>query len=74
MSIVPSASPDPVAEPGSIVIRAKRRNGRLIVTDAEAVGQHATMVLDTGAEISIGNQALHRRLLENLKRRCEANL
>jgi predicted aspartyl protease len=64
MSIVPSASPDTAAEPGSIVIRAKRRNGRLIVTDAIAAGQRTTMVLDTGAEVSIGNPELHRRLLE----------
>lgn len=64
MSVVPSASPDAADEPGSIVIRAKRRNGRLIVTDAVAGGQSTIMVLDTGAEVSIGNPALHRRLLE----------
>ncbi|HEX6785064.1 MAG TPA: retroviral-like aspartic protease family protein [Sphingomicrobium sp.] len=63
MSVVPSSAPDIAEEPGSIVIRAKRKNGRLIVTDAEAAGQRTTMVLDTGAEISIGNEALHRRLL-----------
>ena len=63
MSIVPSYAPDPAAEANSIIIRAKRKNGRLIVTDAVAGGQSVTMVLDTGAEISMGNAALHRRLL-----------
>jgi predicted aspartyl protease len=63
MSIVPSYAPDPAAEANSIIIRAKRKNGRLIVTDAVAGGQSVTMVLDTGAEISMGNEVLHRRLL-----------
>jgi len=65
MSIVPSYTPDPAAEPGSIIIQAKRKNGRLIVTDAEAADQQTVMVLDTGAEISIGNESLHRRLLQH---------
>ena len=63
MSIVPSSMPDPSFEKGSIVVRAKRKNGRLIVTDADANGQDLTVVLDTGSQVSIGNQALRRRLL-----------
>jgi predicted aspartyl protease len=62
MSIVPSVSPDFADEPGTIVIEARRRNGRLIVTDAEANGRHVTIVLDTGSQISIGNEALKRAL------------
>lgn len=63
MSIVPSSSPDPSSADGAIVVRAKRKNGRLIVTDAMADGASLTVVLDTGSEITIGNQALRRRLL-----------
>jgi predicted aspartyl protease len=63
MSIVPSKSPDFRAEPGTIVVEARRKNGRLIVTDAEANGQPLTVVLDTGSQVSIGNQALRDRLL-----------
>lgn len=63
MSVVPAYAPDPADEPGAIVIRAKRTNGRLIVTDVNIAGQRVTMVLDTGAEVSIGNEALHRKLL-----------
>src|SRR3954447_6478858 len=62
MSIVPSASPDWHDEPGTIVVEARRRNGRLVVTDAYANGQHITVVLDTGSQISIGNEALRTML------------
>lgn len=63
MSIVPSATPDFNDERGTIVVRAKRKNGRLVVTDAVANDERLTVVLDTGSQVSIGNQALRRRLL-----------
>jgi predicted aspartyl protease len=63
MSIVPSKAPDFRDEPGTIVIEARRKNGRLIVTDAQANGQTLTVVLDTGSQVSIGNRALRQRLL-----------
>jgi len=63
MSIVPSATPDFTDERGSIVVRAKRKNGRLVVTDAVANDERLTVVLDTGSQVSIGNQVLRRRLL-----------
>ena len=62
MSIVPSAVPDFKDEPGTIVVRANRRNGRLVLTEAVANGRPVTVVLDTGAQLSIGNAALRRRL------------
>lgn len=46
----------------TIVVEARRRSGRLIVTEAEIDGQRLTVVLDTGSEISIGNEALRRAL------------
>jgi predicted aspartyl protease len=63
MSIVPSKSPDFRPEPGTIIVEARRKNGRLIVTDAEANGARLTVVLDTGSQITIGNQALRDRLV-----------
>jgi len=63
MSIVPSASPDFHAEPGTIVIQARRKNGRLIVTDAVANGQPVIVVLDTGSDLCLGNEALRSKLL-----------
>lgn len=63
MSIVPSASPQRDYEPDAIVITASRRNGRLIFTDARINGRHATVILDTGSQVSIGNQALRDALM-----------
>jgi predicted aspartyl protease len=65
MSIVPAAAPDFAREPDTIVVRAKRKNGRLVVTDAVANGERLTVVLDTGSQVSIGNQALRQRLLRS---------
>ena len=63
MTIVPSAQADFRYEPGTIVVEARRKNGRLILTDAVANGQKVTVVLDTGSEICVGNEALRRRLM-----------
>jgi predicted aspartyl protease len=50
------------AEADTIVVEGRRRAGRLIVTDAEADGQRLTVILDTGSEVTIGNQALRNAL------------
>jgi len=63
LSIVPSAMPDFKAEPGTIVVRGTRKNGRLIITDAAANGRPLAVVVDTGAQYTIGNSALRRALL-----------
>ncbi len=45
-----------------IVVTAKRRSGQLIMTDARIDGVWADVVIDTGAETTIGNRALQRAL------------
>lgn len=50
------------SDPDAIVVEARRRAGRLIVTEAELDGQKLTVVLDTGSEMSVGNAALRRAL------------
>ncbi len=62
MSIVPSSTPDFRDEPGTIIVEARRRNGRLVVTDAVADGRDLTVVLDTGSQVTIGNEALRQSL------------
>ena len=51
-----------VTEEGAILVRAKRREGRLVITDAEVDGERVTVVIDTGSSLTIGNAALRRRL------------
>lgn len=63
LSIVPSATVDLIKDPDAIVITATRRNGRLIFTEAKINGQRVTVVLDTGAQISVANRALRQLLM-----------
>ncbi len=46
----------------TIVVTARVRNGRLILTQARAENTPLTLVVDTGAQVSIGNEALRRKL------------
>lgn len=45
-----------------IVVRARRKLGRLIITDAVIDGVRTAVIIDTGAQSSIGNLALRRKL------------
>jgi predicted aspartyl protease len=63
MTVSPARrSPQPRDEPGTIVVRARTMLGRLILADARADGQKIWVVIDTGSQVSIGNDALRRRL------------
>ena len=45
-----------------IVVRARSKLGQLLITDAEIEGVRATVIIDTGAQASMGNLALQRRI------------
>ena len=62
MSVLPFRERRYRDKPGTIVVRAKRRNGRLVLSHATANGISLTLVLDTGSEMSIGNAALKAKL------------
>jgi len=49
--------------PGTIVVRGKNRLGALILVDAEIRGIPVLVVVDSGAELTVGNSALLRLLL-----------
>lgn len=53
-----------------IVVTAKSKFGQLIVTDAFYAGMRIQVVLDTGASVSLGNEAF-RRLVGRGKRRVQ---
>lgn len=63
LSIVPSPTAEFPEDPNVIVVQATRKNGRLIFADALANGRPTTVVIDTGAQISIGNEALREQLV-----------
>lgn len=62
MSIAPSRATWPRDDPDTIVVTARSRFGRLILVDADLEGEKVTVVLDTGSDVTIGNEALRRRL------------
>ena len=64
MSIVPSSNRENF-DRNEIVITARRRNGRLVLTQARANDRPVAVVLDTGAQISVGNAALRKQLVGN---------
>lgn len=53
------------AEEGAILVRAKRRQGRLVITDAEVDGERVSVILDSGSTLTVGNMALRHRLARN---------
>lgn len=57
-----SGDVQPAAEDGAIVVRARRLDGRLVITDAEIEGERVSVVIDTGSSLTIGNAALRRKL------------
>lgn len=50
-----------------IVVEARRRSGQLIMADARLDGVRVQVVIDTGAETSIGNLALQRAMAKKRK-------
>jgi predicted aspartyl protease len=69
MDITPSQKPSPRSDPGAIVISARSLFGRLVLVDADLDGEKVVVVLDTGAEVTIGNEALRRKLERKRKLR-----
>jgi predicted aspartyl protease len=51
-----------------IVVTARNRHGQLIITDAKIDGIQTAVVIDTGAQSSIGNLALGQALLKRSRR------
>lgn len=54
---------------GEIVVTARLKRGQLILTQVTANGLPLDAVIDTGSEITIGNKALHDRIIR--QRRSE---
>lgn len=61
MGISPSAARESL-DGEEIVVVARRKHGRLLFTDATVDGRGVVVVIDTGSEVSIGNEALRAKL------------
>jgi predicted aspartyl protease len=66
MTVVPSSKSDRASaeDEGMIVVTAKTRLGQLVMVDADANGQKVWVVVDTGAENSVGNTRLKRLMIK----------
>lgn len=62
MKIYPSQAAHEEHEPGTITVTARRKYGQLILVDADVDGEKVNVILDSGAQVSVGNAALRRRL------------
>lgn len=62
MKVVPSAGRRARYMDGAIIVTARSRFGRLIMTDAKLDGVKVAVVLDTGSSVSVGNEALRQAL------------
>lgn len=61
VTVADPRSPEP-SLPGEIVVTAHRRHGQLILTQASVASSRVYAVIDTGAEITMGNSALQARV------------
>ncbi|HEU4968976.1 retropepsin-like aspartic protease [Sphingomonas sp.] len=54
-------------DPDTIVVTARNRYGQLILVNSRLMGERVQVIVDTGAETSIGNLALLRKLERHKK-------
>ena len=66
MRVTPSRRPEDT-DPDTIVVTARNRYGQLILVDSKFLGEKVQVIVDTGAQTSIGNLALLERLTKRKK-------
>lgn len=64
ISVENTEKPLEMARSREIVVTARRRSGQLIFTEATISGLKVNVIVDTGAQISIANPVLQKRLLQ----------
>lgn len=62
MTISPSSRREERSDGDTIVVTARSQFGRLILADARAEGQKVWVIIDTGSQVTVGNEALRRKL------------
>lgn len=69
MTIQPASRTNVRLSNDDIVIVGRKRKGRLVIMDANVDGEHVAVILDTGSQVTVGNEALKRRLMAREGRR-----
>ena len=67
MRVYPSRVVPERFEPGMITVTARRKYGQLILVDADIDGEKVSVILDSGSQVSVGNNALRRKLMRKGK-------
>ncbi|MDB5669131.1 MAG: hypothetical protein JWO25_90 [Alphaproteobacteria bacterium] len=62
MTVVPSQRREEHWDGDAIVVRGRSRFGQLVLVDAAVEGEKVWVIIDTGAQVSIGNSMLRARL------------
>jgi predicted aspartyl protease len=62
MTVAPSSKREERWDDGAIVVTGRSRFGHLVLVDASVEGQKVWVIVDTGSEVTIGNNALRRKL------------
>ena len=73
ITIENTEKPLKMASRREIVVTARRRSGQLIFTEATISGLKVNVIVDTGAQISIANPVLQKRLIQRSKKLGEEN-
>lgn len=63
---VEASAGDERSEPGTIVVRGKRRFGQLVLVDSRFRGRKVYVIVDTGSQTSVGNLAFRRVVTRKL--------
>ncbi|MFD1610688.1 retroviral-like aspartic protease family protein [Sphingomonas tabacisoli] len=66
MKVVPSRYAGDT-DPDTIVVTARSKYGQLILVDSRFLGEKVQVIIDTGAQTSIGNLALLKRITQRKK-------
>jgi predicted aspartyl protease len=69
MTIQPPANPNARLSNSDVVVEARKRQGRLVIMDASVDGERVAVILDTGSQITLGNEALRQKLFSREGRR-----
>ena len=63
MTITPSKDREQRRENDEIIVTAQSRFGQLVLVDASVGKDKINVIIDTGAQVSVGNEALRRKVI-----------